>query len=104
MVNKPINKDQALGTVILALCAIIVIVFVMFLFLYDPYISSWLNIGAATEIRFWIIATPVAVTFIAIMIIGAWIGYTMATTPPPKPIEKITEETNTPINSPTTTT
>jgi predicted DNA-binding transcriptional regulator len=28
--------------------------------------------------------------FIAIMGIGAWIGWTMATTQPPKPIEEIT--------------
>ena len=26
------------------------------------------------------------------MAIGAWIGWTMATTPPPKPIEEITSE------------
>ena len=26
------------------------------------------------------------------MFIGAWIGWTMATTPPPKPIEEITTE------------
>jgi len=26
------------------------------------------------------------------MFIGAWIGWTMATTPPPKPIEEITAE------------
>ncbi|MBX5321753.1 transcriptional regulator, partial [Candidatus Bathyarchaeota archaeon A05DMB-3] len=29
----------------------------------------------------------------AVMFIGAWIGWTMATTPPPKPIEEITSET-----------
>jgi predicted DNA-binding transcriptional regulator len=29
------------------------------------------------------------------MAIGAWIGYTMLTTPPPKPIEEITAETET---------
>ena len=29
---------------------------------------------------------------IAILAIGAWIGWTMATTPPPKPIEEITTE------------
>ena len=34
----------------------------------------------------------VSIGFIAILAIGAWIGYTMATTPPPKPIEQITAE------------
>jgi len=28
------------------------------------------------------------------LFIGAWIGWTMATTPPPKPIEEITTEQN----------
>ena len=34
-----------------------------------------------------------SIAFIAILGIGGWIGYTMATTPPPKPIEEITAET-----------
>jgi predicted DNA-binding transcriptional regulator len=34
----------------------------------------------------------VLVAFVAILAIGAWIGWTMATTPPPKPIEEITTE------------
>jgi hypothetical protein len=37
----------------------------------------------------------VFVAFIAILAIGAWIGWTMATTPPPKPIEDITSEMET---------
>jgi predicted DNA-binding transcriptional regulator len=40
-------------------------------------------------VRFWTIAVPVFVASIAILGIGAWIGWTMATTPPPKPIEEI---------------
>ena len=62
------------------------------LFLYDPYIISWLNIGAPETVRFWLIAAPVAIAFVAILAIGAWIGYTMTTTPAPKPIEEITPE------------
>jgi predicted DNA-binding transcriptional regulator len=42
--------------------------------------------------RFWIVAIPVFIGFIAILAIGAWIGWTMATTPPPKPIEEVTSE------------
>jgi predicted DNA-binding transcriptional regulator len=44
------------------------------------------------NIQFWIIAIPVLAAFIAIIGIGAWIGWTMATTPPPKPIEEVTSE------------
>jgi predicted DNA-binding transcriptional regulator len=48
-----------------------------------------MNIGMQIDVQFWLIATPVAVFFIGILAIGSWIGYTMATTPPPKHIEKI---------------
>jgi predicted DNA-binding transcriptional regulator len=37
----------------------------------------------------------VSAAFIALLCIGAWIGYTMASTPPPKPIEEITADPET---------
>ena len=40
-------------------------------------------------IEFWLVAIPV---FIAFMGIGTWIGWTIATTPPPIPIEEIEKE------------
>jgi hypothetical protein len=89
------SKDQALGAAILVASAVIAVGYLVGLFLYDPYIISWLNIGSASGVHFWLIATPVAIAFVAILAIGAWIGYTMATTPAPKPIEEITEEAKT---------
>ena len=47
------------------------------------------------QIAFTLVAIPVFIAFIAILGIGAWIGWTMATTPPPKPIEEITSEMET---------
>ena len=47
---------------------------------------------ALEAIRLWLIAIPVLIAFIAILAIGAWIGWTMATTPPQKPIEEIQME------------
>jgi predicted DNA-binding transcriptional regulator len=35
----------------------------------------------------------VFVAFVVVLAIGAWIGWTMATTPPPKPIEEFEVET-----------
>jgi NADH:ubiquinone oxidoreductase subunit 6 (subunit J) len=87
------SKDQALGVLIVVVCVVLIIGYIGGLFLYDPYIKGWLNIGSAANVQFWLIATPVLVAFVAIMLIGAWIGYTMATTPSPKPIEEITSET-----------
>jgi predicted DNA-binding transcriptional regulator len=86
-----VSKDQTIGGVIFILCLIVAIFYVLTLF-YPTWV---VNLGwARTEARvqFWIVAIPVFVAFIAIMGIGAWIGWTMATTPPPKPIEEITSE------------
>jgi len=52
---------------------------------------GWFAIDASA-VRYWVIAVPVFIALIAIMGIGMWIGWTMATTPPPKPIEEITSE------------
>jgi predicted DNA-binding transcriptional regulator len=45
-----------------------------------------------TTVRLDAVLILVSIAFIAILAIGAWIGWTMATTPPPKPIEEITTE------------
>ena len=87
------SKDQAIGAVIVAVCVIVALAYVSLLFFYDPYISNIINLGSAANVHFWLIATPVAIAFIAILAIGAWIGYTMATTPAPKPIEEPTPTT-----------
>ena len=86
------SKDQAIGGAIFAICIIVAIVYLVALFGYDQLIQPWLNIGSFETIRYWLIAIPVLVAFVAILFIGAWIGWTMATTPPPKPIEEITTE------------
>jgi hypothetical protein len=98
------SKDRALGAGIVVVCVVLAIAFIGLLFLYDPYIASVINIGAGADVRYWLIAAPVAVAFVAILAIGAWIGFTMATTPPPKPIEEIATEPETPPNSENTTT
>ena len=85
------NKDQIIGGVIFLVCVAIAIFYVATLFY-----PEWLGIlgikAAAANVQFWAIAIPVFIAFIAIMGIGAWIGWTMATTPPPKPIEEIQSE------------
>jgi len=77
------SKDQAIGGLICIICLVIAGSYTLALF--------W---PALEAIRLWLIAIPVLVALIAILGIGAWIGWTMATTPPPKPIEEMqTEET-----------
>ena len=91
------SKDQTIGALILAACAFVIVAYLAGLFLYDPYLISILNVGAAADVRFWLIATPVMIGFVAILAIGAWISYTMANTPPPKLIEENTAEAKTKI-------
>jgi predicted DNA-binding transcriptional regulator len=79
-----LSKDQATGCIIFAACVIIGILYTAGLFCFGKPLE-W-------SIQFWLIAIPVFLAFAAILGIGAWIGWTMATTPPPKPIEELTAE------------
>jgi len=80
-----VSKDQTIGGIIFVVCVVIGILYTAGLFYFGGNPFDW-------AIPFWLIAIPVFIAFIAIMGIGAWIGWTMATTPPPKPIEEITSE------------
>lgn len=73
-----VSKDQSIGGLIFTVCTTIAIAYTFAMF--------W---PALDTIRIWIIAIPVLIGFLAILAIGAWIGWTMATTPPPKPIEDL---------------
>lgn len=93
-----VSKDQAIGGLIFLVCAVVIIGYIVALFFYDnPRIGislkdalnlPWSN----TSISYWLVAVPVFIAFVAVLGIGAWIGWTMATTPPPKPIEEIEAE------------
>ena len=89
------SKDQTLGGAILVVCALVALLYTVTLF-YPQWLVSIGLLGSTANVGFWVIAIPVFVAFVAIMLIGAWIGWTMATTPPPKPIEEITVETEKP--------
>jgi predicted flap endonuclease-1-like 5' DNA nuclease/predicted DNA-binding transcriptional regulator len=81
------SKDQAIGGAILAICIIVIVGYL--LITIDPGILGL----DTTATRLDAVLILVSAGFIAILAIGAWIGWTMATTPPPKPIEEITTET-----------
>ena len=74
-----VSKDQGIGGAILALCVIVAVGYIVLIVLFPQY-----QLDAVLVL--------VSIAFIAILAIGAWIGWTMATTPPPKPIEEITTE------------
>ncbi|MEM3383298.1 MAG: hypothetical protein QXL52_05360 [Nitrososphaerales archaeon] len=66
------NKDQVLGVLILILSTVGIIVY------------GWLLFFVAPQLILQISAFIAVATILAIL---AWIGWTMATTPPPAPIE-----------------
>jgi predicted DNA-binding transcriptional regulator len=80
------GKDQAIGGAILAVCIIVVVGYLVLI------IAPGLFNVNASDARLDVVLLLVSAAFIAILGIGAWIGFTMATTPPPKPIEEITAE------------
>jgi len=99
VVVNMVSKDQAIGWVICLACVIVALLYVVTLFYPQWLCTIGIEVGDATwmpYVQFWLIAIPVFLAFIIVLGIGAWIGWTMATTPPPKPIEEIeVEETTT---------
>jgi predicted DNA-binding transcriptional regulator len=82
------NKDQAIGAVILVGSIVGIAVYTWLLYAYATVVLQ--------------ITAFVAVA--GILVIMAWIGWTMATTPPPAPLEPFepepaTIETSTPASS-----
>ena len=72
------SKDQVLGAVVMVCCILGIIIY------------GWLVFFSG----FWqlIIKITAFVAVAGVLGVLAWIGYTLATTPPPKPIEEIERE------------
>jgi len=81
------RKDQAEGA-LLVLVAIVVIVVYLWL-VFFPYFPAGL-LPPGVDIL--VLKLTGAVAVVVVFGILAWIGYTLATTPPPKPIEEIEKE------------
>jgi len=73
-----LNRDQVIGALILVASVIGIIVYGWILFF--------------TEWTILLLQITGFVAVAAVLGILAWIGYTLATTPPPKPIEEIEKE------------
>lgn len=78
------NKDQFLGLGILVSSVAGIILYAWLVFLVAPII---------------VLQITAFVAILALLGILAWIGYTLATTPPPKPIEDIEKELEAEIKS-----
>ncbi len=79
VVTSMVSKDQSIGWLIFLACVIIAL----------GYSAALL---VRPDLQLLLIAVPVYIAFVVVLAIGAWIGWTMATTPPPKPIEEFETE------------
>lgn len=94
-----VSKDQAIGGAILLVCLLVAVGYALLVIfpaevmgLLQPILQQPVNSETGNTVRLYAVLIPVLIAFLAILFIGAWIGWTMATTPPPKPIEEITSE------------
>jgi predicted DNA-binding transcriptional regulator len=72
------SKDQGIGAVLL-LASIVGVILYFWLVFLSPWWTVILQLTAFVAVGF-------------VLFILGWIGYTLATTPPPKPIEEIEKE------------
>lgn len=72
------NRDQALGSILLVVGILGIIIY------------GWLVFFSAWQML--VIQLTAFIAIAVVLAIVAWIGYTLATTPPPKPIEEIEKE------------
>lgn len=103
--NDNLGKDQLIGAGILAICVVLAAGFVVLQIFPVPVanlLGMTVDSNTGTTLRLYSILILVSIAFVAILAIGAWIGYTMATTPPPKPIEEITVDSQTENKTPPT--
>lgn len=82
------SKDQTLGWLIFVVCLVVAVWYTIVL-AFPSVMFGWIN---PKDIQIWLIGVPVFIGFIGILAIGGWIGWTMATTPPPMPIEEIEQK------------
>ena len=86
-----VSKDQTIGGLIFLVCVIVAIGYVVALFLPTELFKLF-NAPLPANFQLWLVAVPVLIAFLVVLFIGAWIGWTMATTPPPRPLEEIEAE------------
>ena len=75
-------KDRATGAALLAISVIIIVVY---------NIAMWVPSLSSAAARYLMMVTDSIIVTVVFAVL-AWIGYTLLTTPPPKPIEEIEKE------------
>jgi protein-S-isoprenylcysteine O-methyltransferase Ste14 len=73
------SKDQGYGFVIFIISIIVALAYLVAFF--APFV------GLPQSWQQWAIGIPVLLFVLLVLVISAWIGWTMLTTPPPAPLE-----------------
>jgi len=68
----------------LALSVVVIVVYILLVFFAEAL--------GLKGVDLLVVKLTCAVAVVAVFVIVGWIGYTLATTPPPKPIEEIEKE------------
>ena len=84
-------SDKTLGSLLFLLSLILGVAYVYWLFFPPLTGLDWLFYVSGENTR-WAVVLPVLLGVALIAFIAMWIGWTMATTPPPTIIEEPTEE------------
>lgn len=77
--------DRLIGALIIAVSLLVMAGY--FLWAIAPSLGILTNL-ITPEVQEWAYRAPVIIAVYAVLLIFLWIGYTMATTPPPIPLEK----------------
>lgn len=81
------RKDRATGVLIFLLCALTAVGYLIFFFVPIQYLVGLARTSMAMEAhQFRLLAIPFLIASTAIMSIGVWMGWTMATKLPPEPV------------------
>lgn len=78
-------NDKSLGSLIVGVSVVIMVGY--FVWAFAPLLGSAVTSWISPEMSEWAYRLPVILAVYMMLVIVAWIGYTMATTPPPIPLE-----------------
>ncbi|MEM1927290.1 MAG: transcriptional regulator [Acidilobaceae archaeon] len=84
-------SDKAIGITLVAVSLVVILLYAWLLFL-PPDVRVLGRELSGEEVSMLVIKATVMAGVLVVFGLVAWIGYTLATTPPPKPIEEIERE------------
>lgn len=79
-------RDKSLGAMIILFC--LIFMFGYFVWAFAPFLGPAISAWITPALSEWAFKLPVVLAVYGILLIVLWIGYTMATTPPPMPLER----------------